>query len=41
MDNDSIDDTMMQGLIPQYGLPNASTSTFASNYANIWGHNQI
>ncbi|KAH9668083.1 protein FAR1-RELATED SEQUENCE 5 [Citrus sinensis] len=40
-DNDSIDDTMMQGLIPQYGLPNASTSTFASNYANIWGHNRI
>ncbi|KAH9698472.1 protein FAR1-RELATED SEQUENCE 5 [Citrus sinensis] len=34
-------DTMMQGLIPQYVLPNASTSTFASNYANIWGHNRI
>ncbi|KAK9215764.1 hypothetical protein WN944_007770 [Citrus x changshan-huyou] len=40
-DNDSTDDTMMQGLIPQYVLPNASTSTFASNYANIWGHNRI
>lgn len=39
--NESMDDTMMQELIPEYILSNASVSTFASNYGNIWLGNRI